>query len=254
MEVFSYRLVNNRYFCYTCNAPFNTMVHPDHPEAVRCSQCGGEFIEMIERRQSQPEGFERVEPAQTQSRAAPQSQPQQQPEAQPSRGRVPVEMVITELDLNGTRIYHYSVRPVLAQPEEEQTFSFGGRGTSLFDLFSLLSSQQNSGHAGAPPASKEAVKRLPVFKVEARHCRKNGDKLEPPTCAVCCNDLAIGQTAQQLPCGHMFHPECTKPWLEEHNTCPVCRHELPTDDIEYETMKRQQQRATEEQARSGVNA
>mmetsp|Transcript_25145 Transcript_25145/g.24902 ORF Transcript_25145/g.24902 Transcript_25145/m.24902 type:complete len:83 (+) Transcript_25145:638-886(+) len=35
----------------------------------------------------------------------------------------------------------------------------------------------------------------------------------------------------------MYHTECLLPWLEKHNTCPACRHELPTDDIDYENNK-----------------
>ena len=34
----------------------------------------------------------------------------------------------------------------------------------------------------------------------------------------------------QLPCGHCFHGGCIRPWLLEHNTCPVCRHELPGEE------------------------
>ncbi|CAG8059434.1 unnamed protein product [Penicillium salamii] len=61
------------------------------------------------------------------------------------------------------------------------------------------------------------------------------------TCIVCLGDLGEGagdplvpvgdfslkdedsQIAQLLPCGHILHNNCLKPWVERANSCPICR-------------------------------
>ena len=38
----------------------------------------------------------------------------------------------------------------------------------------------------------------------------------------------------QMPCArqHLFHRSCLLRWLQDHNSCPVCRHCLPTQEDE----------------------
>jgi E3 ubiquitin-protein ligase RNF115/126 len=49
-----------------------------------------------------------------------------------------------------------------------------------------------------------------------------------PECAVCTETLQPGACIMELPqCRHTFHETCALTWLQSHNTCPYCRHELP---------------------------
>lgn len=126
-------------------------------------------------------------------------------------------------------------------------FASNFRRGNLIDLIQLIS-MADQGSSGKPPASKEVVSKLPVFKIEEKHCKKgNDEKLEAPNCAICCNDINLGEKAQLIPCGHMFHPDCIKPWFMEHNTCPICRYELPTDDPYYEEIRKRDLQQRQEQ-------
>ncbi|KAH7528912.1 hypothetical protein FEM48_Zijuj05G0128100 [Ziziphus jujuba var. spinosa] len=89
---------------------------------------------------------------------------------------------------------------------------------------------------GRPPASKTVVENLPSV-VLTKEDMENNDAI----CAVCKDDISIGEQAKQLPCSHRYHGDCIVPWLGIRNTCPVCRYELPTDDANYE--RRRTQRA-----------
>lgn len=45
------------------------------------------------------------------------------------------------------------------------------------------------------------------------------------TCIVCREDMVT--EAKKLPCGHFFHFNCLRTWLEDHANCPTCRAEIP---------------------------
>ncbi|KAL3685621.1 hypothetical protein R1sor_003643 [Riccia sorocarpa] len=103
---------------------------------------------------------------------------------------------------------------------------------------------------GPPPAAKAEVAKLPVIDVTEEVLTRIGSGTE---CAVCQEVLVVGDKMQEMPCKHSFHPNCLKPWLDEHNSCPICRYELPTDDREYE-LKKERDREFEEDRKGRENA
>ena len=93
--------------------------------------------------------------------------------------------------------------------------------------------------SGAVPAVAEAASSVaarPVpralqetlaqgFRPKKRRC---GDKVEmkpseQQTCAVCLELIQEKQDIFRLPCQHLFHEECLKPWMEKYGSCPSCR-------------------------------
>ncbi|GAB2250470.1 hypothetical protein Droror1_Dr00016720 [Drosera rotundifolia] len=77
---------------------------------------------------------------------------------------------------------------------------------------------------GTPPTQKQVIESLPVVKVDNNM-----------QCAVCLDDFEPGAEAKEIPCKHKFHEKCILPWLEMHSSCPVCRHQLPTEDSKPES-------------------
>lgn len=51
---------------------------------------------------------------------------------------------------------------------------------------------------------------------------------ESKQCAICMGDF---ENAVQGGCAHMFCRECITKWLEEHNTCPLCRAPLLVEEL-----------------------
>ncbi|XP_047339051.1 probable E3 ubiquitin-protein ligase RHC1A [Impatiens glandulifera] len=74
---------------------------------------------------------------------------------------------------------------------------------------------------GAPPASRSTIDAIPCIRISHRHVRSD------PYCAICTDKFKIGCYAKEMPCNHIYHPDCIGPWLEQHNSCPVCRQGLP---------------------------
>ncbi|KAM6432255.1 E3 ubiquitin-protein ligase RNF181 [Liasis olivaceus] len=96
-------------------------------------------------------------------------------------------------------------------------------------------------HRLPPPAARRAVESLPEVRVTALQADK-GLK-----CPVCLLEFEEQERVRKMPCQHLFHAGCILPWLGKTNSCPLCRHELPTDDEQYEEYKedkvRRQQQA-----------
>jgi E3 ubiquitin-protein ligase RNF115/126 len=109
-------------------------------------------------------------------------------------------------------------------------FNANFRSNSAFEDFVNRTMQMQE--PASKPAAKEAVGKLPIITVEEKHCKKDEEKdiLEPPSCPVCIDEISIGNEAMFMPCGHIFHPNCLKPWLKDNNTCPICRKELPVEN------------------------
>ena len=105
-------------------------------------------------------------------------------------------------------------------------------GPGLEQLIQQLA-ENDPNRYGTPPASKSSIEALPNIKITEELLASDSSQ-----CAVCKDTFELNEEAKQMPCKHIYHADCIIPWLELHNSCPVCRYELPTDDPDYEQRNR----------------
>jgi hypothetical protein len=63
------------------------------------------------------------------------------------------------------------------------------------------------------------------------------------SCSICLEKFKLNEKVYKLPCGHYYHMKNEKDkdscegiveWLNQNNTCPQCRHELPFTEVKIE--------------------
>ncbi|CAH8361379.1 unnamed protein product [Eruca vesicaria subsp. sativa] len=114
-------------------------------------------------------------------------------------------------------------------PPSMTEFLLGSGFDRLLDQISqieLTTTNNNSNSYDNPPASKSAIEALPVIEIDPSHL----DSDSQSHCAVCKENFILKSAAREMPCNHIYHPDCILPWLAIRNSCPVCRHELPVED------------------------
>ena len=95
----------------------------------------------------------------------------------------------------------------------------------------LFEAQQNEEPQGPPPTDPRVLRELKECCLNLEDIN-NGNK----TCSICFEEQHVGDLASRLPCGHCFHKSCVWPWLQKHCTCPVCRYEVVTKNMNYNNM------------------
>ncbi|KAL0864983.1 hypothetical protein Bca101_044101 [Brassica carinata] len=80
---------------------------------------------------------------------------------------------------------------------------------------------------GRSPASKSSVESMPRVVI-------GKDEERGGSCPICLEEWSEGDVAAEMPCKHEFHSKCAEEWLGRHATCPLCRYEMPVEEVEEE--------------------
>ena len=134
------------------------------------------------------------------------------------------------------------IKPVMEKiTENSKLLFYGNLSNILSDKFRFFLPEDNKeeSHLISFPSSKStdmtlddsvAIRSL-TFSNKFRGVEKiiSNSTLSDDQKQLKLEELSIGKEAIFMPCGHSFDPDCLKPWLKDHNTCPVCRFEMPTE-------------------------
>ncbi|KAF8104619.1 hypothetical protein N665_0171s0120 [Sinapis alba] len=80
---------------------------------------------------------------------------------------------------------------------------------------------------GRSPASKSSVESMPRVVI-------GEDKETGGGCPICLEEWSEGDVAAEMPCKHKFHSKCVEEWLGRRATCPLCRYDMPVEEVEEE--------------------
>ncbi|KAL1835918.1 hypothetical protein VTJ49DRAFT_5891 [Mycothermus thermophilus] len=162
----------------------------------------------------------------TQPEPQPQHQQQQQPHSQPQPAQqqqtpptfppIPAQLLATLLS-------------ALTNPSAGGVFGDAVYTQEAFERI-LTQLREQAPQGGPPPASQKALDRLRAREVVLDEATLKTARFRDPRCVVCVEDMVVGDRAAVLPCEHLFHGDCVRPWLELHGTCPVCRKSVEVED------------------------
>ncbi|KAM7527754.1 hypothetical protein LguiB_031164 [Lonicera macranthoides] len=217
------------YWCYRCSG-FVRVLSEDN---VACPHCDGGFVEAVDP-MSPPESGRRFTHRSDLDRTSSNYNNNRFRRGRRQNGdRSPFNPVIVlrgpvEGDDGGGRersfeLYYDDGVGSGLQPLPEMMSEFL-MGSGFDRLLDQLSQIETNGvvRSDQPPASKAAVESMPTVVILEEHVSTESH------CAVCKEAFVLGSEAREMPCNHIYHSDCILPWLNLRNSCPVCRHELPT--------------------------
>jgi hypothetical protein len=102
-----------------------------------------------------------------------------------------------------------------------------------FNLNRREQSTNSVNQAHSPNSNKPVISDKPVFSI--LDCKDSNQicpicleylVIEKSNVYVVSNGLCDGTKANPVKCGHKYHIECIREWIEKKSTCPICRTDI----------------------------
>jgi E3 ubiquitin-protein ligase RNF115/126 len=232
---------SSKYWCFQCNTQ-SPSVSILEDESIKCNQCNSTFVEEISDDSDKPQNFIPERPHQPQQPQFPQMMQHNNIQTYSLSDNHHVIRIPISSGMAGMNVIN-NISSLFAGSPLFQLNSFNIMDNSLLNFLNNHNNDaqfenllnfimlNDPNRYGNPPASERAINSLEKFVIE------NDIKEGETTCNVCLYDFEKGNNVIKMPCEHVFHEECVLTWLKMHNTCPVCRSELESNDPEYENRK-----------------
>ncbi|DBB02018.1 TPA: hypothetical protein ACH3X1_000600 [Trebouxia sp. C0004] len=161
----------------------------------------------------------------------------------------PADLAALLQNMQGVTLRPFSLPPGVSPAD------YGPNGGAAFD--DLMLQLMEAHEPQASPTSRDTLSALPRRKVKPAGATSEGLSNTPSDqpaacacgepCSVCHDGMEEGLEVVELPCQHCYHEDCITAWLKDHNTCPVCRKELPVDqELQRQQQQERQQRLQQE--------
>ncbi|KAJ6837993.1 putative E3 ubiquitin-protein ligase RING1 [Iris pallida] len=229
---------NGSFWCYRCSRFVRVSAHG----SVSCPDCSGGFLEEL----STPPRLAAAEhrrlrfPSSAASASSSSDSARRRHRRGPAgdlspfnpvivlRGASEIELDRPSNDANNRSSFEFfyddgagsGLRPL---PSTVSDFLMGSGFDRLLGQLAQIETNGGVRPCDHPPASKAAIESMPTISIDPSHVGMDS------YCAICKEKFELGAEAREMPCKHIYHQDCILPWLSLRNSCPVCRHELPTD-------------------------
>jgi len=212
----AYSFSSCKYFCTNCNRQFSQIKVDPTSTTARCPRCNL-YADELPASSSRPA-------AQTQERTQPYPQENQQRSQNQQQQRGAQQYIYVQDAFGNVYLQPVIQRETYSQPAFmnpfagffNNFFSFAPAYDEAYIEEFLRNDPNNHGPA---PASEEAINKL-------EQVQYNAEGAEIKCCPVCQEDYNQGENLVRLPCKHEYHGDCVKPWLNKHNSCPMCRQQI----------------------------